>query len=802
MNHGDAPPMIWVPRPIEDAVAISAELRDLGMTPLVEPVMTIRYHDTVPDMTDVAALLFTSANGVRAFIRSMPDRHLPVYAVGQQTAETARAAGFTTIVTAGGDVEKLAESVAGDRPPEDGILLHIAASERAGDLSGLLEGRGFTVKRAELYSAVIVDTLPEPVSRVLAAGEISAVLLFSPRTAEAVSRLIREAGQDPALRAVHALCLSDAVAGKLSSQQWASVTVADEPSRSSALLALQKAMATTTIANSGEPGTGIADEISQQKDGTETSGTPTLATHSDRTHAISTSENKKPEGAADTMNAEHVIEKFGGIRPMAQKLGIAVSTVQGWKTRNHIPENRWDDVRAAAISSGIDLDDASAPSEDAAVSDMPEMKTENPWQESNADTPESDESTLDAHPADADAPLAADTQPSEPPPPEKPEAVAPPPPVAPAKSTRSGSGGWALFLAIVALAGIATRGYWGPAIDPKVEAHLTNFFGPPVKQQATAVDETIQTDLVRTQEVIGAILRRLENIEQGVSSGDGVDSGSVVLGAVNDRIAALESRLDSAATVAEDGTIDLTALESALSALRTRMEALDGKTDTAVQTAQMDVNTFRDQLTAISNDLDAVNTQIGSLGERLALLENTPGNPAISSAALVLAIGQLETIADTGASFSDALPGLRELAGNEADILSLVDTLKEASWSGVTTVSVLSDRFSKIAATVDAAETSAVDGDWIDESFARLQSVVSVRRIDEAPDAPAASKAEAALARGDLAAAIAFVEPYRNADETIADWLDDAEARLAVDTAISKLRANAIDRLRAMATTN
>ncbi|MFL2659407.1 MAG: carph-isopro domain-containing protein [Alphaproteobacteria bacterium] len=40
------------------------------------------------------------------------------------------------------------------------------------------------------------------------------------------------------------------------------------------------------------------------------------------------------------MQVEQIISKLGGIRPTASKLGVAVSTVQGWKERNHIPVGR------------------------------------------------------------------------------------------------------------------------------------------------------------------------------------------------------------------------------------------------------------------------------------------------------------------------------------------------------------------------------------------------------------------------------------------------------------------------------
>lgn len=56
-------------------------------------------------------------------------------------------------------------------------------------------------------------------------------------------------------------------------------------------------------------------------------------------------------------NAGEIIERFGGIRPMATKMNVPVTTVQGWKKRNVIPGNRLGDVMAAARSNNIDLSD-------------------------------------------------------------------------------------------------------------------------------------------------------------------------------------------------------------------------------------------------------------------------------------------------------------------------------------------------------------------------------------------------------------------------------------------------------------
>jgi hypothetical protein len=60
--------------------------------------------------------------------------------------------------------------------------------------------------------------------------------------------------------------------------------------------------------------------------------------------------------ASSPSQASAIIERFGGIRPMASKMGVPVTTVQGWKQRGTVPENRMDDVRSAALAHGIDLE--------------------------------------------------------------------------------------------------------------------------------------------------------------------------------------------------------------------------------------------------------------------------------------------------------------------------------------------------------------------------------------------------------------------------------------------------------------
>ena len=50
--------------------------------------------------------------------------------------------------------------------------------------------------------------------------------------------------------------------------------------------------------------------------------------------------------------AEAVIERFGGVRPLATALGVPASTVQGWKERGSIPEGRQGEIKRAYAALG------------------------------------------------------------------------------------------------------------------------------------------------------------------------------------------------------------------------------------------------------------------------------------------------------------------------------------------------------------------------------------------------------------------------------------------------------------------
>jgi uroporphyrinogen-III synthase len=233
-----------VTRPREDADEIAAALRARGWEPVIEPMFEIRFAEgaaetLAPMLEGAGAVLFTSANGVRAFARASARRDIEAFAVGDATAKAAREAGFTSVASAGGDVGDLARVVRERvEPPQP--LVHAAARESAGDLATALPG--FELRRAVLYEAAPAERLSDATASALRAGEIGLAVFFSPRTAAIFRRLVESAGVTRGLAKADAAALSSAVAAELKPLKWRRVLVAPSPNQAALLAAIDGAV--------------------------------------------------------------------------------------------------------------------------------------------------------------------------------------------------------------------------------------------------------------------------------------------------------------------------------------------------------------------------------------------------------------------------------------------------------------------------------------------------------------------------------------------------------------------------------
>jgi uroporphyrinogen-III synthase len=225
-----------VTRPEPDAGDTAARLRALAIEPVVAPLLEFELLETVlPDATGFAGLAITSANALRALQQRGEVgrlRHLPVYCVGERTADAARQLGFAHVASAAGDSRDLVAAIAAAGLA--GPLLYPAARERAADLGRALAPHGLMVITAAVYAMTPIGALPPAVRAELEAGSLDAALFYSRRTAAAFAALCAGLG---ARSRIGMLCLSEAVAAPLLAAHFVRVALADHPSEE-AMMAL------------------------------------------------------------------------------------------------------------------------------------------------------------------------------------------------------------------------------------------------------------------------------------------------------------------------------------------------------------------------------------------------------------------------------------------------------------------------------------------------------------------------------------------------------------------------------------
>jgi len=163
----------------------------------IAPMQDMVDLEAKPDFAKANALVFTSANAVRSFARRWAVRNLPAYCVGDATTAIAQELGLVAH-SAGGDSADLSAMLA-SLPPQNLLYLH------GKNIRSRLSVPGQTIAALPIYNQLALP-LDEGTHRALAANELCATALFSPRSA---ALLVAESRNWPSLTCI---CLSAAVA--------------------------------------------------------------------------------------------------------------------------------------------------------------------------------------------------------------------------------------------------------------------------------------------------------------------------------------------------------------------------------------------------------------------------------------------------------------------------------------------------------------------------------------------------------------------------------------------------------------
>jgi uroporphyrinogen-III synthase len=241
---------VLVTRPQPDNEATAGALRERGFAVLLAPMLRfepVAFRDDPDARYD--AVIVTSANALRALEGQAAAGRLaalPLFAVGDSTADAARRAGFARVSVARGSAADLRDlvlaRVKARKLKKDGALLHLAGADLSGDLAGELTASGLHVVTRTVYRMAPTPSLPREVCEAFAAHGIEAVLHYSRRSARAFLEAARADGVEISALAVPQCCLSDGVAAVLREAGAAQMAVAAAPDENALFGALERAL--------------------------------------------------------------------------------------------------------------------------------------------------------------------------------------------------------------------------------------------------------------------------------------------------------------------------------------------------------------------------------------------------------------------------------------------------------------------------------------------------------------------------------------------------------------------------------
>jgi hypothetical protein len=345
---------------------------------------------------------------------------------------------------------------------------------------------------------------------------------------------------------------------------------------------------------------------------------------------------------------------------------------------------------------------------------------------------------------------------------------------------------WLLGVVVVIVAGVALSPFWAPELAPLLPWGAKSGVSREdydALAARVAADEKRQTspsaDINAIKSALGALGSRVDQLE----------------GAVNARLSEVEKRPVPAG-------IDVDAVKSAQGVLAGRIDQLGQRLAAAETQSSTRATSEVEELRNIKNELSQLDNVTAGLAKRLPELEQqmqSQNGAQRTDAALAMLLLRIRDAVEQGRPFPTDYAALEGLAPGP-DFSAAAAPLAEAAQNGAATRAVLSTRLAELSGRVATATEHPPESDWGAQALARLRGLVTIRRLDDGasqtgPEA-AVTAAQAALARGDLAAAVVAFDPLTGANAAAAaPWLRMARERLAVEAALNHLEQSLQARL-------
>jgi len=375
------------------------------------------------------------------------------------------------------------------------------------------------------------------------------------------------------------------------------------------------------------------------------------------------------------------------------------------------------------------------------------------------------------------------------------------PAIEPAGPTRRSARGfarsplWLAGLLILILAGVASSPFWAPQIEPLLPWGENRDDYAALAARVAAVETRLvapSPGIDAVQSAMSQLARRADQLDSRLAAVEKRPAPpSVDTDAINSALGALGRRVDQLESAAKP---DLGPLRAGMQQVEQRLAAIETQSASRIASE-----------TAASKDMQQELSRLGKvegdLADRVAALEReaqSQEKPELrADGMLALLLGQMREAIEQARPFPAEFGAFIKLARG-SDLAAGAQPLAEPARNGVASRAVLVKGLAELAGRM-AASGPAVQSDWREQTLARLRGLVTIRRIDDSSPTGsngAVGAAQAALARGDLAGAVAALEPLTGTDaEAARPWLLMARERLAAETAIDHVQELLTERL-------
>lgn len=491
-------------------------------------------------------------------------------------------------------------------------------------------------------------------------------------------------------------------------------------------------------------------------------------------------------------NASEIIERFGGIRPMAAKIDTPVTTVQGWKKRDVIPATRRAEIIKAAANNNIDISDlvktTSATAEkilSASVRETSKTKESQSASKMTVEKPEPQEKISlkpERQPSTHDGLMAA---------------------IEENNHKTMAASAWIATGLILLAAAVAAFLLW-PSVQQNNEILEAQ------SQKLVSLEGEVE-DVNKRTSFINNIIP--ENMQEKI---DGLQNQARNIQLTVDQLSEKAQNISSSVLAPDAGplSVRLEMLEEQIAEIsngQTNFGDLIGRLralEASVQGQELlknSVNELRDMVernTATEKDLsenlaEVQSEEQGALGQTL---EGVSGND-LKAAAMLIAFSQLRDSLNREEPFENDLKLLEKLAGEDnPELLSALERLAPHADGGVLTAKGLSNEFKGLAGDVVASSLKGEEISLGEKAKARIGSLLQVEKDGELVNGTdtqvKVAKAQKLLDAGNIQGAITELQSLDgSAAQTAQPFIEQAQISLLAERVQEMLGENILSKI-------